>query len=492
MATVNLSARDIDLIGRVVDTEVPRSIAKRNPQEYQRMVGAVVDTITNRLASNRYGATVESVLNQRRAFSKITGPKRLDPYGSVAKAPPATYTAQTAVNDHIKGRIAGLPSIVGGALDYANPHFSDRKNLRGWVQPMIDAGAKMLGIGNAVHYHGVAPGNFPAPPTDIHGPPGFSHRGPPGPIDPSSPMRPDEANAAGPKGNFSVTPSYAAPLGVVERGPGLGPASLPPDRQMPTAPVEGSLPASPARPDNMNYAGPKGLFSVPSNVPDSPTLVDALPSVAPTLAPTISPVPGMPSLPSMASQEVVSPGPDAPASPTVSPTVEGAFPTAPEPPSTWDKVKYTGKPIARDAMLGLKLGGPLGALGVAGVGMLGRELGIGNRPGFDNAAPDRFSTGFGLSGITSAMGGPKGAQGFSLSNPGMSFTSLGNGLGLRRSDKFGWTEVVGPSGEVRGIKYDNPKDKGLLGKLSKSMNDKFGGGISDAERASFSGRVGLY
>lgn len=295
---------------------------------------------------------------------------------------------------------------------------------------------------------------------------------------PSARIAFDAAAAGAPQ---SLPPDRPMPSGPINASTQFAPpTSLPPDRPMPSGPVRQSLPdiaGLQAMQDQREYERP-GLSHLLSPEPMSPTL-------APALSPPTE-------VADYSVADVISPIPDAPASPTVSPTVEGAFPAAPEI-STWDKVKYTGKPIARDAMLGLQLAGPLGALGVAGIGALGRQLGIGNRPGFDSAVPDRFSTGFGLKGITSAMGGPKGAQGFSLSNPGMSFTSLGPGMGgLRRSDKYGWTEVVDASGAVRGIKYDKPETKGLFGKISKSMNDKFGGGISDKERAEFSGRVGLY
>jgi len=52
--------------------------------------------------------------------------------------------------------------------------------------------------------------------------------------------------------------------------------------------------------------------------------------------------------------------------------------------------------------------------------------------------------------------------------------------------------VVGPNGEVRGIKYDDPQGGGILGKISRGMNGMFGGGISKAERDKFSGKAGLY
>ena len=161
MADINLSQQDIDYIARVVDTEVPASLARTNPAEYERMVQGVVDTITNRMESERFPGTATGVLNQNRAFSKITGPERLSPYGSVQRAPQASPRAQAAVYDYVAARAQGAPPTAPGALNYANPNFSDRRNLTGWINPMIEAGAKALGVGRNTHYHGTAPGLEP-------------------------------------------------------------------------------------------------------------------------------------------------------------------------------------------------------------------------------------------------------------------------------------------------------------------------------------------
>lgn len=160
MANVHLTQRDVDYIARVVDTEVPRSIQRRNPAEYNRMVRAVVDTVTNRMASGQFPSTATGVLNQRRQFSKITGPSSLNPYGSVQQTPRAPASVRNLVMDHVATRAAGAPPSIGGALNYANPNFSSKSNL-GWIGDMISAGAQKLGVGKSVHYHGNAPGTTP-------------------------------------------------------------------------------------------------------------------------------------------------------------------------------------------------------------------------------------------------------------------------------------------------------------------------------------------
>jgi hypothetical protein len=162
--SINLTNDDIDLIGRVVATEVPLSVYRENPNEYIKMVGAVADTILNRVAMGqrkKYGLTVRGVANYPRAFSKITGPTDLDPYGSVDNAPRASPFVQRVVNTHLANRSRGMASLIGGSRDYANPFVSSASNLVSWINPMIAAGALKLGIGRSVHYHGTAPGNKP-------------------------------------------------------------------------------------------------------------------------------------------------------------------------------------------------------------------------------------------------------------------------------------------------------------------------------------------
>lgn len=156
--TQSLSQRDIDYISRVVDTEVPPSLARTNPAEYERMVQAVVDTVTNRMASDQFPKSAVDVLNQDRQFSKISGPSSLNPYGSVQNAPKASQRAQDAVYDYVAARAQGAPRTAGGTVNYANPNYSSPRNLDSWINPMIEAGAKAFGVGNSTHYHGNAPG----------------------------------------------------------------------------------------------------------------------------------------------------------------------------------------------------------------------------------------------------------------------------------------------------------------------------------------------
>lgn len=167
MSDVYLTQKDIDYISRVVATEVPASIAQTDPAEYSRMVGAVVDTITNRMASGEYPSTVTGVVNQRNQFSAINGP--IDgAYGKVQNAPKASPELQSLVAGHIADISQGVEeSEIGGSMNYANPNFSSANNLRDWVNPMIEAGAVKLGLGDSVHYHGIIPGDEAVGPYNL-------------------------------------------------------------------------------------------------------------------------------------------------------------------------------------------------------------------------------------------------------------------------------------------------------------------------------------
>jgi hypothetical protein len=160
----------------------------------------------------------------------------------------------------------------------------------------------------------------------------------------------------------------------------------------------------------------------------------------------------------------------------------GVFPPAPAQPSELDALRAQFPAALRNATIGALTGGvPGAAIGFVG-GLLGPQFaGLGRGlfgPSINSGQPglSPYGVGSGLAGMSAAIGGRRGATAFSRSNPGMSYTSLGPNLGgLRRSDKFGWTEVVGPDGAVRGISYDNPKGGGLLGSLSRTVGGLLGG-----------------
>lgn len=203
-------------------------------------------------------------------------------------------------------------------------------------------------------------------------------------------------------------------------------------------------------------------------------------------------------VPNAAPANMVSPDPGLFSNTPMSGMDFASFPKAPAAPSTWDKARPHMKTALKDALIGGKMLGVPGMLGGFALGMspaFGADVGFDFGPQFDEAMPEseRFSTGFGLKGIESAMHGPRGATG--TASNGSTYTSLGNGMGLRHSARYGWTEVVGPDGSVRGIHYNNGAG-GIFGDISRALEGFFGGdrdgGFSKAERDRYSKGVGLY
>ena len=151
-----LSRNDIIDIMKVAETEV---IKFKTEKFFYEQAAGVVDTILNRTKSGYWGDSVRSVVNAHRQFSKITGPKSLEPYGSVQNMP-FTHVSERIkefVNSYLIERSKGKRSIIGENLHYANKYYSDEYNRKMWVDEFHDQAVKsglVFGNGKAVHAHG--------------------------------------------------------------------------------------------------------------------------------------------------------------------------------------------------------------------------------------------------------------------------------------------------------------------------------------------------
>lgn len=95
-------------------------------------------------------------------------------------------------------------------------------------------------------------------------------------------------------------------------------------------------------------------------------------------------------------------------------------------------------------------------------------------------ASERYSVGTGLQGITAALGGVRGATGFSRSNLGMSVTNRGAHLGtITHNEKYGTDTFRDPNGNVTGTHFSQPG--GFLGALGRSFG--IGGASSSGGKA---------
>ncbi len=178
MKNVSLSAQDLTDIAKVVVTEVDRSLARRDPAGLQRQIEAVVDTITNRVASDRFPSTVRKVVNGRNQFTGVNGPKYYDngrptnAPGSVQGLPAPPSSIYNAVVQHVAERAQGKVSIIGPHVNFGNVAVSDSEN-KGWVGSLFDQTGIEFGTPGMSHYHGTkTPGSY-APVYSLTIPDGF-------------------------------------------------------------------------------------------------------------------------------------------------------------------------------------------------------------------------------------------------------------------------------------------------------------------------------
>lgn len=147
--TLSLSATDVLNIKKTLQTEwVPSG---GDAQAY-----GIIDTILNRTASGHWGRSIADVVNAYKQFSDINGPIAWKHgHNSVdgIAASRVSRRVDQLVDGYLAERAAGRASAIGTHLSYANPHFSDAKNLP-WIMALD---GPVLGRGNAIHRHGTTP-----------------------------------------------------------------------------------------------------------------------------------------------------------------------------------------------------------------------------------------------------------------------------------------------------------------------------------------------
>ena len=145
---LKLSSQDVTDLKKVVATEWD----KRSPSQLK----GIIDTVLNRVASGKWGNTVAGVANARSQFSDINGPVAWrQGRHSIGQVPIGRVSARVGqlTERYLAMREGGVGSSVGDNLNYANPHYSDRKNLR-WINKLR---GPTLGSGVSIHRHGTTP-----------------------------------------------------------------------------------------------------------------------------------------------------------------------------------------------------------------------------------------------------------------------------------------------------------------------------------------------
>lgn len=149
--TLTLSAKDVLDLKKTLQTEWVRSAGTMQAK-------GIIDTILNRRASGHWGNSISLVVNAYNQFSDVNGPVSRNQHGrnSVEQIPASMISRQVndLVNSYLAERAAGAPSSVGTHLNYANPYFSDAKNLA-WINKLD---GPVYGSGNAIHKHGTTDG----------------------------------------------------------------------------------------------------------------------------------------------------------------------------------------------------------------------------------------------------------------------------------------------------------------------------------------------
>lgn len=252
-------------------------------------------------------------------------------------------------------------------------------------------------------------------------------------------------------------------------------------------------------PANMASTSPEALAPSPEYTGLTPNMAQGMPradyaakfgALDPTMAPNS---PEISALAYGPDDQTISDPNSFPAAPgSVGPegqTISGDFPPAPE--------DSMFGPISKAALTGLLTGGPIGGLLGAASGMFSGGLGsLGGGPAGRPSEAESYNAGSGLGGMQQGINGPRGATGYSRSNPGTFSRSRGFGLGSDLTNQYGYTTTYGPSGDIRansgtmdawgrvlGGLFDRPdkSKKGQsgrgLGGLSQATHDAIGKGL---------------
>lgn len=158
IAKIFVSDIELDALARVAHSEVGH-FGKYGDDQLKGGLGAVVDTIINRVAQPHYPMTIGEVVDAPKQFSAI------NPIGTWANLPKATPKNFAIVRDHLIARCAGQASAIKGATHFLNPHLSSPSAMNRWGRHVVDNAVAVFGSEERrdVHFHGFAP-NAAVPP----------------------------------------------------------------------------------------------------------------------------------------------------------------------------------------------------------------------------------------------------------------------------------------------------------------------------------------
>jgi hypothetical protein len=144
---------DLDALMRVAKSEVGH-FGQYGEAQLRGGLAAVVDTVFNRVAHDKYPDTIQDVIDQPAQFSAINST------GSWTGLPQAPGSVAKIVTEHVRARAQGQTSELEGATHFLNPYISSESAMRQWGQHVKDNPVAIYGsdANKDVHYHGFAPG----------------------------------------------------------------------------------------------------------------------------------------------------------------------------------------------------------------------------------------------------------------------------------------------------------------------------------------------
>ncbi|RQP04084.1 MAG: hypothetical protein D1H97_19840 [Paracoccus sp. BP8] len=163
--SMDLTSKEILDLKKTVQSEV---VNFKSQDLFDAQGKGVIDTILNRKMSGKWGDSITDVVNAKHQFSAISGNKGA--VGSVDNLPMPNKRVDKLVDDYLVARAQGLESSVGGNLNYLNPKYSSWNNIKpgSWGDSVVkqaQSSGQVFGAGNAMHYHGTAPGMSPIDPN---------------------------------------------------------------------------------------------------------------------------------------------------------------------------------------------------------------------------------------------------------------------------------------------------------------------------------------
>jgi hypothetical protein len=150
---IDVTDTDLEALCKVTESEV--AVFERfGDKQLRDGAAAVVDTIFNRVAHIRFPKSIQGVIDEKKQFSAIND------VGTWRNLPAASAKMSNIVRSHVDARLAGEPSIIKGAVNFLNPHFSSQSAMDDWGNFVVAHPVGVFGdpAGDTVHFHGTAPG----------------------------------------------------------------------------------------------------------------------------------------------------------------------------------------------------------------------------------------------------------------------------------------------------------------------------------------------